>query len=88
MCHQLSEHDTEDENIFMPTLPRMASPEPVGRDEERTLRGELSPDSKHPVSRKRRRRPLLPFHKDDIGPQPDHSARLMRTEEGVSIAPF
>lgn len=87
LCHQLSEHDIEDENIFIPYLPRSASPEPIPEkgtlDEEKTLHETPSPDPQPHTSRRKRRRHILPFHRDDVSGGSNHLFRLMQMENNV-----
>jgi hypothetical protein len=68
LCHQLSEHNDKDENMFIPDIPRSSSPEPMGKaplDEEKTLHETPSPDLQPRTSLKKLRRHLLPFHRGE-----------------------
>ncbi|KXN84986.1 Magnesium transport protein CorA [Leucoagaricus sp. SymC.cos] len=74
LCHQLSENDMDDENVFIPTL-RSSSPEPYDKDEDMTLHE--SPD---PQPRRKRRRHILPFHHHDVARGANHLFHLIQKE--------
>ncbi|KAF9444027.1 magnesium transporter [Macrolepiota fuliginosa MF-IS2] len=82
LCHQLSETDIDDENMFIAHMPRSASPEPFEKsvlDEEKTLPGDSSPSPKPQVSR-RKRKSVLPMHRHDIHSRPTQLSRLVEKE--------
>ncbi|XP_006453892.1 hypothetical protein AGABI2DRAFT_189237 [Agaricus bisporus var. bisporus H97] len=63
LCHQISDHDHEDEKMLFGHPPRSASPEPI--DDDRTLKyGSPSPEFKYP--KRNRGVSVLPLHKDDV----------------------
>lgn len=63
LCHQISDHDHEDEKMLFGHPPRSASPEPI--DDDRTLKyGSPSPEFKY--LKRNRDVSVLPLHKDDV----------------------
>lgn len=76
----------DDENMFIPDIPRSTSPESFGKDaldEEGTLPRYPSTVSKPDTSRRKRRRAILPFHRSDVANGLDHLTRLMHQEKEV-----
>ncbi|KAJ3563082.1 hypothetical protein NP233_g9173 [Leucocoprinus birnbaumii] len=79
LCHEISEHDKDDENVVIPPgALRSSSPEPM--DRKMSDEGDILHETVSPKREKRRPRPLLPFHRGDNERTATQLLRLIASE--------
>lgn len=84
LCHELGELNAEDENVFTARdAPRSSSPEPMEKsvmDDEKTLHETISSVPQPHAPPRKRRRNILPFHREDVMNASNHLLQLVQNE--------